>query len=234
MSFLRITSPHGHGPLTTSQVMQTVLLATLPGVAVLTWFFGPGTLINILFGGAVALACEYASLWLRNREPAPYLNDYSVLVTSTLLCIALPPYAPWWLVTTGILASVILGKHVFGGLGYNPFNPAMVGYVVLLISFPLQMSTWQAPRGLGEIPGLGDSLTALLTPGSTTASPWPRPWICCAKTRDCCWTTSTPRRPSSGSGPVLAGNGSTLPFSLAVCGSFTGAFSLVMRPWECC
>ena len=166
MSFLRITSPHGHGPLTTAQVMQTVLLATLPGVVVLTWFFGPGTLINILFGGAVALACEYASLWLRDREPAPYLSDYSVLVTSTLLCIALPPYAPWWLVTTGILASVILGKHVFGGLGYNPFNPAMVGYVVLLISFPLQMSTWQAPRGLGEVPGLGDSVTALLTPGA--------------------------------------------------------------------
>ncbi|MEK9542347.1 MAG: RnfABCDGE type electron transport complex subunit D [Luminiphilus sp.] len=166
MSFLRITSPHGHGPLTTAQVMQTVLLATLPGVAVLTWFFGPGTLVNILFGGAVALACEYASLWLRDREPAPYLSDYSVLVTSTLLCIALPPYAPWWLVTTGILASVILGKHVFGGLGYNPFNPAMVGYVVLLISFPLQMSTWQAPRGLGEVPGLGDSVTALLTPGA--------------------------------------------------------------------
>jgi len=175
LSFLRITSPHGHGPMTTTQVMQTVLLATLPGVAALTWFFGPGTLVNIAFGGALALACEYLALRLRNREPTLYLKDYSVLVTSTLLCIALPPYAPWWLVMTGILAAVILGKHVFGGLGYNPFNPAMVGYVVLLISFPLQMSSWQAPRGLGDMPGLSEALTALFLPatydGITMATP---------------------------------------------------------------
>lgn len=161
--------------MTTTQVMQTVLLATLPGVAALTWFFGPGTLVNIAFGGALALACEYLALRLRNREPTVYLKDYSVLVTSTLLCIALPPYAPWWLVMTGILAAVILGKHVFGGLGYNPFNPAMVGYVVLLISFPLQMSSWQAPRGLGDMPGLSEALTALFLPatydGITMATP---------------------------------------------------------------
>ena len=164
MSFLKITSPHGHGPLTTAGIMQTVLLATLPGVAVMTWFFGPGTLINLLFGGALALAFEAAALRLRDRNPGPYLRDYSVLVTSTLLCIALPPYSPWWLVATGIFSSVILGKHVFGGLGYNPFNPAMVGYVILLISFPLQMSTWQAPRGLDAVPGVVDALEALLLP----------------------------------------------------------------------
>jgi electron transport complex protein RnfD len=130
----------------------------------MTWFFGPGTLINLLFGGALALAFEAAALRLRDRNPGPYLRDYSVLVTSTLLCIALPPYSPWWLVATGIFSSVILGKHVFGGLGYNPFNPAMVGYVILLISFPLQMSTWQAPRGLDAVPGVVDALEALLLP----------------------------------------------------------------------
>ena len=149
--------------------MQTVLIATLPGVIALTWFFGPGTLINIAVGGALALACEAGALALRDRSPTPYLKDYSVLVTSTLLCIALPPYSPWWLIATGIFSSVILGKHVFGGLGYNPFNPAMVGYVILLISFPLQMSTWQAPRDLGEIPGIMDALTALLSPATYDA-----------------------------------------------------------------
>ena len=154
MSFLRITSPHGHSTLNTAQVMQAVLLATIPGIVVLTWFFGPGTLLNIVFGGVLALGLEAIALGLRDRAPQRHLKDYSVLVTSTLLCIALPPYAPWWLVATGILSAVILGKHVFGGLGYNPFNLAMVGYVVLLISFPLQMSSWQAPRGLGEIPGV--------------------------------------------------------------------------------
>ena len=133
MSFLRITSPHGHGPMSTPGIMQTVLVATVPGIIALTWFFGPGTLVNIVVGGALALAFEAGALALRDRSPTPYLKDYSVLVTSTLLCIALPPYSPWWLIATGIFSSVILGKHVFGGLGYNPFNPAMVGYVILLI-----------------------------------------------------------------------------------------------------
>ncbi|MEL0313872.1 MAG: RnfABCDGE type electron transport complex subunit D, partial [Halieaceae bacterium] len=169
MSFLRITSPHGHGPMSTAGIMQTVLVATVPGIIALTWFFGPGTLVNIVVGGALALAFEAGALALRDRSPTPYLKDYSVLVTSTLLCIALPPYSPWWLIATGIFSSVILGKHVFGGLGYNPFNPAMVGYVILLISFPLQMSTWQAPRGLGEIPGVLDALTALASPATYDA-----------------------------------------------------------------
>lgn len=161
MALLRITSPHGHGPLSTTAVMQQVLLATIPGVAALTWFFGPGTLVNILFGGAIALALEYAVMRVRGRDPKPYLQDFSVLVTATLLCIALPPYSPWWLIVVGVMSSVLLGKHVFGGLGYNPFNPAMVGYVVLLISFPLQMSSWTAPRGLADVPGLGDAFQAL-------------------------------------------------------------------------
>ena len=68
------------------------------------------------------------------------------------------PYSPWWLIVVGIGVSVLLGKHAFGGLGYNPFNPAMVGYVVLLVSFPLQMSSWTEPRGVGEVPGLLDAL----------------------------------------------------------------------------
>jgi electron transport complex protein RnfD len=92
-----------------------------------------------------------------------------VIVTATLLCIALPPYAPWWLIAVGIGVSVLLGKHVFGGLGYNPFNPAMVGYVVLLVSFPLQMSSWTEPRGIGEVPGIIDAFTALFAASSYDA-----------------------------------------------------------------
>lgn len=175
MSLLRITSPHGHGPLSTAQVMQSVLLATLPGVLAMTWFFGPGTVLNIVFGGLIALGLEYAVMRLRHRDPKFALSDYSVLVTSTLLCIALPPYSPWWLIVVGVASSVLLGKHVFGGLGYNPFNPAMVGYVVLLISFPLQMSTWVGPRGLVVTPGLSDAFAALFggvhIDGATMATP---------------------------------------------------------------
>jgi len=155
--------------------MRDVLFATLPGIIILTWFFGPGTLINILLGALVALITEYAVTALRGQNPRIAVSDLSILVTSTLLCIALPPYAPWWLIVLGVIMAVLLGKHVFGGLGYNPFNPAMVGYVVLLISFPVQMSSWATPRGLAEVPGLLDTLRHLFLPdtidGVTAATP---------------------------------------------------------------
>ena len=145
------------------------MLATLPGAVVLTAYFGPGTLVNIVFGGLIAVGCEYAIVALRGRDPKVAVGDLSVLVTSTLLCIALPPYAPWWLIAIGVLTSVLLGKQVFGGLGYNPFNPAMVGYVVLLISFPVQMSAWASPRGLAEVPGLMDTFRHLFAPTTIDA-----------------------------------------------------------------
>ena len=165
MSLLRVTSPHASGQGQVSSVMRDVLIATLPGVLILTAYFGPGTLLNIVFGGLIAVATEYAITALRGRDPRVAISDLSILVTSTLLCIALPPYAPWWLIVIGVLTAVLLGKQVFGGLGYNPFNPAMVGYVVLLISFPVQMSAWASPRGLAEVPGLGDTLRHVFAPG---------------------------------------------------------------------
>lgn len=176
MSLMHVSSPHVHKPVTSvEQVMKQVLLATIPGVAVLTWFFGPGTLVNIIFGSMLAMGFEAWALWLRGKDFKSPLKDHSVIVTATLLCIALPPYSPWWLIAVGIGVSVLLGKHVFGGLGYNPFNPAMVGYVVLLVSFPLQMSSWTEPRGIGEVPGLLDALTALFVAASydgvTAATP---------------------------------------------------------------
>jgi electron transport complex protein RnfD len=175
MALLRVTSPHAHGPMSTPRVMQEVLLATIPGVLVLTHFFGPGILVNIAWACAVALACEALALALRRRPIAFYLKDCSALVTATLLAIALPPYSPWWLITVGIACAILLAKHLYGGLGYNPFNPAMAGYVILLISFPLQMTAWTPPRGLGELPGIMDALQACFWPagfdGTTMATP---------------------------------------------------------------
>ncbi|WP_439106971.1 electron transport complex subunit RsxD [Congregibacter sp.] len=170
MSLLVVTSPHAHGPMSTSRVMQTVLIATLPGVAALTYYFGAGVIVNVLFGALVAVLCESLALLLRKQKLKPFLSDYSAVVTSTLLCIALPPYAPWWLIVIGVGFSILIAKHLYGGLGYNPFNPAMVGYVVLLISFPLQMSTWAAPLGIGEtVPGFFAALTACFNPGNFDA-----------------------------------------------------------------
>lgn len=171
----RASSPHDRATLSTQRVMQSVLLAAVPGIVVLTHFFGFGTLINIVWGCLVALACEALALRLRRRPIAFHLRDCSALVTAVLLCVALPPYSPWWLIAIGIASAILLAKHLYGGLGHNPFNPAMVGYVVLLISFPVQMTSWAPPRGLGEMPGLLQALQACFNPerfdGITMATP---------------------------------------------------------------
>ncbi len=166
MALLRVTSPHAHGPMSTPRVMQNVLLATIPGIIALTHFFGFGTLVNLVWASIVALACEALALALRRRPIGYYLRDYSALLTATLLAIALPPYAPWWLIAVGTACAILLAKHLYGGLGYNPFNPAMVGYVILLISFPVQMTAWTPPRGLEQFPSLMEALQACFWPAS--------------------------------------------------------------------
>jgi|TARA_B110001469_G_scaffold98252_1_gene94931 electron transport complex protein RnfD len=148
MAFKQITSPHAHAAQNTSKVMQLVLWATVPGLAALTIQFGWGSLINVVLAVVTAVACEAAILKLRKRPVAFYLQDYSAVVTAVLLGLALPPLAAWWVVVVGSMFSIIIAKQLYGGLGYNPFNPAMVGYVVLLISFPIQMTTWITPLSL--------------------------------------------------------------------------------------
>lgn len=143
-----LSSPHLRGPNSTAGIMQLVLLATLPGFLALTWFFGAGTFYNILLASVTAVTAEALMLKLRRRPVAFYLKDYSALVTAVLLGLALPPYAPWWIPVVGALSAIIIAKHLYGGLGYNPFNPAMVGYVVLLISFPVEMTQWATPLPL--------------------------------------------------------------------------------------
>lgn len=150
MAFMKITSPHAHSPGNTGNVMQQVMLATIPGLIALSYFFGPGTFINVVMACLTAVLCEAGVLKLRNRPIAFYINDYSALVTGLLLGLALPPYCPWWIVVVGTASAIILAKQLYGGMGYNPFNPAMVGYVILLISFPVEMTQWAAPRPLLE------------------------------------------------------------------------------------
>lgn len=148
MSFIRITSPHARSSNTTAGVMQQVLLATLPGFIALTVYFGWGTLLNVLLACATGLLLEATVLYVRKRPIVFFLKDCSALVTAVLLGLALPPYCPWWVVVVGMFFAIVVAKQLYGGLGYNPFNPAMVGYVVLLISFPFEMSQWAAPSGL--------------------------------------------------------------------------------------
>ena len=160
MAFIRRTSPHAHTASTTGDIMRWVIYATLPGLVVLTYFFGWGSLINVALSCVTALGCEALILKLRKRPVLFYLKDYSALVTAVLLGLSLPPYAPWWLVVIGIASAIILAKQLYGGLGYNPFNPAMVGYVILLISFPVEMTRWATPATLL---GDGQTLPSLMT-----------------------------------------------------------------------
>src|SRR5690554_219414 len=138
MTLPRITSPHAKGANRTQRVMLLVIAATVPGILTLSYFFGIGPLLNIVLACAFALLFEAAILALRKRPVGFFLKDGSVLVTGLLLALALPPYSPWWLIAVATGFAVVFGKQLFGGLGQNPFNPAMLGYVVVLISLDLK------------------------------------------------------------------------------------------------
>ncbi|OOF15613.1 MULTISPECIES: electron transport complex subunit RsxD [unclassified Salinivibrio] len=164
MAFFIASSPHAHNKRSTSQIMLTVLLCALPGLAAQWYFFGWGVIIQLALAISTAWAAEAVVMRLRQRPPLAYLRDNSALLTAFLLAVAIPPLAPWWVIVIGTLFSIIVAKHIYGGLGQNLFNPAMVGYVVLLISFPVQMTTWLPPESLAAYPlTLGDALSAIFS-----------------------------------------------------------------------
>lgn len=133
-----------------TQVMGWVLAALLPGIVAYVWLFGPGILVTLTLASATALAAEAAMLKARGLPVKPFLLDLSALVTAWLLALSLPSLAPWWLVITGTLFAIVVAKHLYGGLGQNIFNPAMVGYAVLIVSFPVQMTQWAGPLALAQ------------------------------------------------------------------------------------
>jgi len=145
-------SPYMTDAPTVSTIMLKVLLALVPGIFAYVWMYGGGILVTITLATITAIAAEAALLKIRQRPIKPYLMDFSAVVTAWLLALALPPLAPWWLVVVGVLFAIVIAKQLYGGLGYNPFNPAMVGYAVLLISFPLIMTKWPVPLLLAEHP----------------------------------------------------------------------------------
>lgn len=152
MPLSRLSSPFLSGTNRVTLQMLQVLVALIPAVIAIVYFFGPSVLVTMTLAIVVALLAEALMLLMRNRPLKPFLTDGSAIVTAVLLAIALPPLAPWWLTTTGILFAIIFAKHLYGGLGYNPFNPAMVAYVLLLISFPLEMTTWLPVASISEHP----------------------------------------------------------------------------------
>lgn len=161
MALLSITSPHVKGPQRTAGIMRWVILMTLPGLALQTYFFGWGNLHNVIWCSLIAVAAESLVLWLRRRPIGFYIGDYSALVTAVLLGLALPPFAPWWVSLVACLFSILFAKHLYGGIGYNPFNPAMAGYALVLISYPLAMTTTWANPVASNTPSITETLAII-------------------------------------------------------------------------
>lgn len=157
MLFRQTSSPHITADNNVSRIMLHVILALVPGIIASLVIFGWGILINLLTASTTALACEALILAIRRRPVTLFLRDNSALVTAMLLALALPPLAPWWLTVVSTAFAIVIAKQLYGGIGYNPFNPAMIGYVVALISFPAQMTRWPAPFSKSQ-PGLVESL----------------------------------------------------------------------------
>jgi Na+-translocating ferredoxin:NAD+ oxidoreductase subunit D len=134
------------GKLSVTKVMFKVMLGLVPGVIAYVWYFGPAILVSIAIASVTALIAEAILLKLRGVPLWPFLSDMSALLTAWLLALSMPPLSPWWLTVTATLFAIVIAKHIFGGLGYNPFNPAMAGFAAALIAFPSAMSHWSPPN----------------------------------------------------------------------------------------
>lgn len=148
------TSPFVAKPTPLQVIMFKVAAALIPGITLAVWAFGIGVLVQISLAILTALITEATCLKLRSYPIKPFLSDGSAIVTACLLALSLPPLAPWWLIVLGTFVAIGVAKHLFGGLGQNPFNPAMIGFAVLIVSFPAHMSHWAAPL-LQAQPDLG-------------------------------------------------------------------------------
>ncbi|MEA3444541.1 MAG: RnfABCDGE type electron transport complex subunit D, partial [Bacteroidota bacterium] len=140
-------SPHNYGDDSTKKVMYGVVIAMIPAMLVSFFYFGMGAIILTVTAVASALLFEYLiQKFLLKKEVS--ITDGSALVTGLLLAFNLPSNLPLHLIIIGAFVAIAVGKMSFGGLGQNPFNPALVGRVFLLISFPVQMTSWPKPGNL--------------------------------------------------------------------------------------
>jgi electron transport complex protein RnfD len=135
-------APFIHSGRSSNWFMRQALWAMIPGIALLTIFFGRDILFNLLIASISAILFELIILRLRKLPLLINLQDSSALVTAWLLAVSVPATLSPWLLILGVFFAIVIAKHLYGGLGHNLFNPAMVGFVVLLISFPLSMSQW--------------------------------------------------------------------------------------------
>lgn len=157
MSLLTISaSPHVHGDNSTKKIMWSVVYAMIPALLVSIYYFGLDAL-RVVF---IAVAASIFFEWLIQKYLIKGVNtivDGSAVITGILLAFNVPSNLPWWIIIIGALVAIGMGKMSYGGLGKNPFNPALVGRVFMLISFPVQMTSW--PKAQPIIDGLADAVT---------------------------------------------------------------------------
>ncbi|MBT9171764.1 MAG: Electron transport complex subunit RsxD [Syntrophomonadaceae bacterium] len=152
------SSPHLRRPESVQSVMIDVLVALFPAALAGVIFFGWRGLLTMMLGMLAAMVAEAVVLRQKN-----IFGDGSAAVTGLLLALTLPPAPPWWLVVTGSVVAIVIGKQVFGGIGNNIFNPALVGRAVLVVSWPAHMTTWLRPLDLA-------TAATPLAPGAEPAS----------------------------------------------------------------
>jgi len=146
-NFLNVSpSPHQQSPETTRKLMYGVVIALAPALAASIWFFGMGAILVTLTSVLSCVAVEYLiQKYILKTKPS--VTDGSAVVTGLLLAFNVPSNLPVHIILIGAIVSIGVAKMTFGGLGSNPFNPALVGRVFLLISFPVQMTSWPVPSG---------------------------------------------------------------------------------------
>ncbi len=146
--FLVSSSPHIHDGRTVASVMKLVIWALLPASLFSVYVFGLDALRVILISVVSAPFLEAAALKIMKREVR--VGDFSAVLTGLLLALNLPPTSPWWMIVVGNIFAIVVAKQIYGGLGCNPFNPALVGRVVLLVSFPVHMTArWVSATAWG-------------------------------------------------------------------------------------
>ncbi len=141
-------APHIPSKNTVAKVMLTVWLALVPAIFAYIYFFGTGIIIQLTLSIVFAILFEAISLKLLKKPIKLFLSDFSAVVTGILFALCISPIAPWWISLIGMFFAIVVAKHLFGGLGQNIFNPAMLGFVVVLISFPQAMSHWLPPQDI--------------------------------------------------------------------------------------
>ena len=153
-------APHTHGANSVSRIMIVVILTLVPATAWGVYQFGWPALNILVLCIVSSLLAEAACLWIAGKPVGLYLKDGSAILTAWLLAMSLPPWAPWWIAVFGGLFAIVIGKQIFGGIGQNVFNPAMLSRVALLVSFPFEMTLWVPPKPLfsTDAPGFLDGI----------------------------------------------------------------------------